>query len=247
MIQDGPSKIIKLLFLILLVVLMTLCCYGYHLNKTYKDIIVVMNENAAIEYGAANYNLEDLIQKVDGKIISIRNDIDTGLIGEQEVVLEVKKENIVKDIPLMISIVDTNEPVIQLKKEKVIINQGDDYCLLDNIDYVKDDIDGDIPYSLENDNFYYRFQYDQNTIDDVGEHEVSVVAVDKNGKKVAKKASAKRGFLKSSILWRKTNLTEAILVWLLAAESWAILPGFAPGCICAALTLLWCLQPCFQW
>ena len=113
--MDGPSKI-KLLSLIMLSILIGICFYGYHINDTYRTISVVMKDNAKIEYGDANYNISDLVKKVDGKIVSIKNDIDTNVVGEQEVVVEVKKENIVRSVPILITVVDTTEHYIQLKE-----------------------------------------------------------------------------------------------------------------------------------
>ena len=82
---DLPSKI-RCLSLIGLVLLLMVSCYVYHNYYTYNSIKVVVKDNAAVEYGTANYNLSDLIKKVDGEIVSVKNDIDTTVEGEHEVV-----------------------------------------------------------------------------------------------------------------------------------------------------------------
>lgn len=180
---DGPSKI-KLLSLMFLSFLMIGSCIIYHNYITFSSIEVVVKKNAAVEYGSANYDINDFIKKVEGEIVSIKNDIDTNEVGDHEVVVTVKKENILKDVPVMISVIDTSEPVIEIKSDKMTVTRGDQINFLENIVSVKDGVDGDISYLdtvEETSNFYYHFDYDPNTIGDVGEHEVSVVAKDKNG------------------------------------------------------------------
>ena len=39
----------------------------------------------------------EYIKKVDGNIVSIKQDIDVNKLGEQEVILEVKKDNVTKE------------------------------------------------------------------------------------------------------------------------------------------------------
>ena len=88
---DLPSKI-RCLSLIGLVLLIMVSCYVYHNYYTYNSIKVVVKKNAAVEYGSANYNLSDLIKKVDGEIVSVKNSIDTTVEGEHEVVLLILKK-----------------------------------------------------------------------------------------------------------------------------------------------------------
>ncbi len=183
---DLPSKkkqILRFISLVVVSSIMMISCYVYHRNDTYKSIKVVVNKNAAVEYGSANYDINKLIKKVEGEIVSVKQDIDTKQVGEQEVVVEVKKEDIVKDVSFLVNVVDTTAPVVKIKEEKVTITEGDDYDLTTNIESVTDEVDGDIAYSndvQEESNFYYNFSYGAD-IDDVGSHEVVVNAEDKNG------------------------------------------------------------------
>lgn len=180
---DGPSEV-KVLSLIMLSLIIMFSCYVYHNYYTYRTIQVVVKDNAAIEYGSPNYNINDYIKKVEGEIVSVKNDIDTNVVGEQEVIVEVKKNHIVKDVPIVISVVDTTAPVIQLKEEKVTITQGDDFDLTSNVDSVNDQVDGIISYLnevQEDSNFYYHLDYNAEEINNVGSHEVLVHAMDKYG------------------------------------------------------------------
>ena len=183
---DLPSKkklIIKLVSLVVVSSIMVISCYAYHKYDTYKSIKVVVNKKAAVEYGRANYDINKLIKKVEGEIVSVKQDIDTKKIGKQEVVVEVKKENVTKEVAFVVNVMDTTAPEVKIKEEKVTITEGDDYDLTSNVESVKDDIDGDITYLnevKEDSNFYYNFSYGED-IDNVGSHEVIVNAKDKHG------------------------------------------------------------------
>ena len=180
---DGPS--IKLRFiaksfaLIVLILTILMCCYEYHKYQVYNSIKVVVNDTATIEYGSANYDIKKLLKEVVGEIVSIKQNVDTSVLGEQEIILEVKKENVIREVPVVISIVDTLAPEIKIKNERVSITQGDTYNLVDNIISVTDEIDGDLPYlpdSNEESVQYYNFKYDDT--ESVGEHVITVNAVD---------------------------------------------------------------------
>lgn len=180
---DGPSKT-KLLSLVILSFVIMFSCYVYYNFYIYNSIKVFVKEDTVIEYGSANYNIQNLIKKVDGEIVSVKKDVDTNVVGNQEVIVKVKKNNIIKDVPIVVSVVDTVAPVIQLKEEKVTITSGDQYDFSNNVDSIKDQIDGDISYLSEvddNSKFYYHFDYNAEEINDVGEHEVKITAKDKNG------------------------------------------------------------------
>ena len=180
---EGPSEI-KVLSLVILMLVVLFCCSVYHNHYTYNSIQVVVKDNASIEYGSANYDIKSFIKKVEGKIVSVKNEIDTSVVGEQEVIVEVKKDNIYKEIPIVVSVVDSVSPVINIKEEKVTITEGDDYDLTWNVESVHDEVDGDISYSgevTEESNLYYNFTYNMDEIDSIGEHEVLVNAKDVNG------------------------------------------------------------------
>lgn len=185
---DLPSKI-RFLSLVGLALVIMVGCYVYHNYYTYNSIKVVVKENAAIAYGSANYNLSDLIKKVDGEIISVKNDIDTSVVGEQEVVVEVKKDNIVKDVPIVLNVIDAVAPEVNLFDDVVYITEGDEYDVNANINSIYDAVDGFISYSDnvdENSTYYYDFTYNKDEIKNVGEHAVTVNAKDKSGNVVTK-------------------------------------------------------------
>ena len=183
---DVPSKkkmIVQFISLVVISSIMMISCYVYHRYDTYKSIKVVVNKKAAVEYGSANYDINKLIKEVEGEIVSVKQDIDTKKVGEQEVIVEVQKADVVKDVSFLVKVVDTIAPVVKIKKDKITITQGDKYDLTSNIESVSDEVDGKIAFLKEvkeDSNFYYNFTYG-NDINNVGTHEVTVNAKDKSG------------------------------------------------------------------
>ena len=86
---DGSSRL-KIFVLMIISFVMISGCYAYHNYSVYKSIKVVANDTAAIEYGSANYDINELLKEVEGEIVSVKKDIDTSVLGEQEIILEVK-------------------------------------------------------------------------------------------------------------------------------------------------------------
>ena len=182
---DGSSMkekrfFIKIVFLLLL---MITSCLVYHNYDTYKSIKVVVSNTAVVEYGDANYNLGKLIKEVDGEVVSIKKDIDTTRLGEQEVIIEVQKDDVIKEVPIVVSVIDSVAPAITLKDEKYVVTEGENFDLNDNIDSVIDSIDGNLNYvdSINDDTKnYYTINYDDD-VTNVGTHEITINAVDKSG------------------------------------------------------------------
>lgn len=174
----------KFLFLMILSFLIIVSCYIYHENSTYKSINVVAADTATVEYGSANYDIEKLIKEVDGEIVSIKKDIDTKVVGEQEIIIEVRKNNVIKEIPIKVSVIDTVAPEIKMKKDKVTITKGESFDLLSNVESVIDAVDGEITLlnsSSDSDRkSYYNFSYTDN-LESVGNHEIIIYATDSYG------------------------------------------------------------------
>lgn len=181
--KKGPSKVI-IFIIILIVSLSVIGFYAYKSYSIYKSMEITIKKNT-IEYGTANYDLKEIVDKVDGEIVSIKKSIDTNTIGKQEIVVEVEKDSIVKTIPIQVEIVDSKAPQITLKNEKISFIKGEEINFLDNITGVVDAIDGDIQYKEvnevnEKENNYYTVNYTSDVFD-VGSHTVTVKAVDKYG------------------------------------------------------------------
>ena len=180
----GSSKI-KLLSLMMVMMVMMLAGYVYYAYFTYESIEVVVKDTAAIEYGSPNYNLNDIVNKIDGEIVGVKKVIDTSSVGQQEMIIEIKKGPVTKEVPFVVNVVDTVAPEIVVKEDVMTITEGDDYNLTDNIDYVVDQVSGNIGYLDEvNDdsNNYYSLSYaDGEDINAVGTHDITITAKDQYG------------------------------------------------------------------
>ena len=181
--KDGSSKIFRFIFLMTLSFIMVASCYVYHNFSTFKSIEVEVEDVNTVDYGSANYNIKNYIKKIDGEILSVKKDVDINTIGAQEVVLEVKKDSVVREIPIVVEVVDKVAPVIKLKDEKITIEKGDTFDLISNVESISDEIDGSLSYvekAEDNSNNYYSISYSDD-LSSVGNHEITVNAVDKSG------------------------------------------------------------------
>lgn len=134
----------------ILLMVTTLC--GYYVydiarrQQIYDNLSISFAETKVIEYGTANYNPMELVEEVDGTITSYTESIDTNTLGVKQVVFEVQKEDVVKEIAVEVEVKDVNAPVIKLKKKSITVYKGNNYNVRNNISSVIDDIDGTIKY-----------------------------------------------------------------------------------------------------
>lgn len=180
---DGPT-VRKLISLILLFIFTLYVSCVFYYNYTYKSIGVELRENLSVEYKSEDFDINNFIKKVDGKIISVNNELDTSLLGAQELILKVKKGLVVKNVPVVISIVDVTAPVINLKNDVVKITKGQTFNLNDNVESVIDEVDGNIQYSNDisaNDSVKKYSVITNGDINSVGVHAIAIEAVDSYG------------------------------------------------------------------
>ena len=85
---DGPT-VRKLINLILLFIFTLYVGGVFYYNYTYKSISVKLKKDLSVEYRSDNFDIKKFIKKVDGKIISVNNELDTSLLGAQELILKV--------------------------------------------------------------------------------------------------------------------------------------------------------------
>lgn len=183
--ENIPSRR-KLLATTMFLFTSLMICYFYEYHKVYQSIDVTVSNSAVIEYGSPNYDIRTVVDSVDGEIVSIKKDIDTTKVGPQEIIVEVEKNQIIKEVPIMVEVKDTIAPKIQLKKEVISLTEGDSFDALSNLTSVYDKVDGELEYqkqeivNSEVDTNYYTV--DSNVNSDVpGTYEVTVTAVDQYG------------------------------------------------------------------
>ena len=184
-IENIPSK--RRLFVTMMFIFISLMiCYFYEYHRIYSSIDITVSKTATVEYGSPNYDIRSVLDSVDGEIVSIKKDIDTTKVGPQEIVVEVEKSQIVKEVPIIVEVKDTIAPEIQLKQEVISLSEGDNFDVLSNLESVYDKVDGEISYqqkeniNLDVDTNYYTV--DSNVDSNIpGTYEVKVTAVDKYG------------------------------------------------------------------
>ena len=186
---DGTVGL-KIFLLGFVIILIGIGCYSYWYSQVYNSIAVVVSKNNKVECGNHSYNIKDFIDDVSGEIVSISKDLDINEVGEQEVVLEVEKNNIIKKVPIIVEVVDTSMPIINIKEDVININSNTSYDIYSNILDVTDDFDGILKYKdndlVDNDSIgYYTVNGILNT-SIVGSNNIEIKAVDNAGNTTVK-------------------------------------------------------------
>lgn len=165
------------------IIVCSFCIYTYSYNYIYESISLSTNKVAVIEYGTAIYDLKKFVKKVEGDIVSVRSDVDSSEVGMHEVVFVLKKNGVVKEIPLEVEVKDTNAPIIEIISDSITIKQGEIPDIFGNIKSVVDSVDGTIEFSSNFDNDKVNYYTIESTVDAnvVGNYPVKIIAVDTNG------------------------------------------------------------------
>lgn len=161
-----------MLFLIILV-----STYVFRNNMIYDNLSASLKQKD-IKYGN-KVDLKSLLKDINGSY-KIVTDIDTKKLGNQEVVVEVEKDNVKKVIPLNVRVYDNTKPKIKVKKNNITITSGSKYDLKSNIKSVIDD-DDKLSYKKKVDNDsteYYTIKSNFNS-NKSGSYKVEVKAVDR--------------------------------------------------------------------
>ncbi len=161
----------------------SICVCFYHSIYHYLSVETV--STFFVEYGDSQYNVFDLFQEVEGDILFVQQNINPKKMGKQEMVVELFKDNVSKEIPIIVEVRDTIFPKIKLKNEFISITQGDSYNVLSDIESVYDVVDGELSYKRcdevdDLDKNYYTILGEFNP-NRVGTYVITVKAVDKGG------------------------------------------------------------------
>lgn len=183
--ENLPSKR-KLFVTTMFLFISLMLCYFYEYHQIYSSIDVSVSKTAIIEYGSPNYDIRKVVDSIDGEIVSIKKDVDTTKIGPQEIIVEVEKNQIIKEVPIIVEVKDTVAPEIQLKEKMISLTTGEDFDMLSNLSSVYDKVDGKIEYQqkeIVNDDVDTNYYTVESNVDTTkpGTYEVVVRAVDKYG------------------------------------------------------------------
>ena len=181
---DKRTKRLGLCAIVVVISFVSCLFYdSYRHQLIYDSLDISFKEVKEIEYGTANYNPLSLIESTnEGAITTVKQDIDTTKVGTQEVVFEVAKDGITKEIKVEVEVKDTNAPTVTLKEEELTITEGEELDLTSNIEKVTDVVDGDLTYSDKEEvkapNYTVESDFDNSK---PGEYTVTVKATDSNG------------------------------------------------------------------
>ena len=138
-----------------------------------------------VEYGTQNVDTMNFVENIEnGELVEYTKEVDTSKVGYQTITYEIEKEDVKKEYVISVEVKDTKKPKINIKKSSITLYKGNGYDFKNNIESVTDEVDGEITYVESipelNENGYYTISsnFDKNTI---GEYQVDIKAVDKNG------------------------------------------------------------------
>ncbi len=154
------TKLIYFLIGFLTVLLIFLVYYQSSPQKGEPDIYDIEKKYITIEYGS-DYDLSNDIKVNDTS--SLPN-VNTYKLGEQHLY-------VIDRFELIINVVDTTPPVIELANNAIQIEYGCDFNPMENIRRVYDPVDGDVQYNFIS------------SVDSTvpGNYEVHITAQDRNG------------------------------------------------------------------
>ncbi|MGN1345076.1 MAG: D-alanyl-D-alanine carboxypeptidase family protein [Traorella sp.] len=137
------------LIIILLILIIASLLMGIHFYKQsiYDSLQIVFKNNIQIEYGD-EVDFKDYIDSYEGEIKDIST-IDTMKIGYQEVRVTLIKKDVERVFEKKVMIVDTQRPIIEFKKDQIVIGYGQEYDPNENIERVYDVIDGELDYQID--------------------------------------------------------------------------------------------------
>ncbi len=160
---------------------------GYAIYESNKVSIDYTLNNHVVEYGEDQTKIDWLKQSTtNGNKVTVAK-FDTKKIGETDVVFTVCLDDTCKEFSQKLEIKDTKSPVIELKKEKAEITEGDKFDPVSNIASVKDVIDGDIKKSDDKKLTKNGYIITSNVnAKKAGSYKVKIIAYDVNGNKTEK-------------------------------------------------------------
>ena len=119
------------------ILLVLVSSIGVYRTSIVYDSLDAKIKNEKIVFGE-NKSVNSMLKNVSGKYTIVK-DIDSKKVGEQEVLVQVKKNNITKIIPLSVNVVDITKPVIQIKSNTIKVYTGKPFDVKSNILSVTDD------------------------------------------------------------------------------------------------------------
>ena len=183
--KNSIINCLKLIEVVFLLTLLLFICFIYRNHIIYESINVNVDEVAKVDYGSNNFNIIDYISRYEGDNIKVINDVDTSVLGGQEVLVEVVKSGVAKEIPILVNVVDQVSPSIKINEEVISKTEGDSFDINSNISEILDNYDGKLNYlsndTITDENRNYYTYYSDSDLNAVGIHNITIRAVDGSG------------------------------------------------------------------
>ena len=164
------------------ILLVLVSSIGVYRTSHVYDSLDANIKNEKVVFGD-NKSIDSMLKNVSGKY-SIVKDIDSKKVGEQEVLVQVKKNNVTKIIPLSVNVVDVTKPVIKVKSNTVKVYTGKSFDVKSNILSVMDD-GSNLNYldkATDEDREYFTISGGVDT-NKVGTYPITINAVDRANNK----------------------------------------------------------------
>lgn len=161
------------IIIITLVIILIVTIFGIYLNS--KKLILEYRDNLEVLLNQEVYNLDNIKEIKNGKILTEKKQIDTTEISKKEITIKV--ENFfkkIKEYKYTVTIVDKESPVITFKKD-LETEQGKEINLLEDVK-VEDNSKEEIKVTIEG-------EYDINKPSD---YKLYYIAEDSSGNKTKK-------------------------------------------------------------
>ena len=164
------------------ILLVLVSSIGVYRTSIVYDSLDAKIKNEKIVFGE-NKSVNSMLKNVSGKYTIVK-DIDSKKVGEQEVLVQVKKNNVTKIIPLSVNVVDVTKPVIKVKSNTVKVYTGKSFDVKSNVLSVMDD-GSNLNYldkATDEDREYFTISGGVDT-NKVGTYPVTINAVDRANNK----------------------------------------------------------------
>lgn len=164
------------------ILLILVSSIGVYRTSIVYDSLDANIKNEKVVFGD-NKSVDSMLKNVSGDYTIVK-DIDSKKVGKQEVLVQVKKNNISKIIPLSVNVVDITKPEIKVKSNTVKVYTGKTVDLKGNILSVTDD-GSNLNYldkATDNDREYFTITGGVDT-NKVGTYPVTINAVDRANNK----------------------------------------------------------------
>lgn len=170
------AKRFKTIGLSAMVVLLSTACSTKELNVSLKkDIVAEYGETLDTSklYDSGNSDKGIKVDKVEN--------YNSKKLGKQKIKVIFKSGDKSTTKEIEVEVKDTKKPIIELSKKEVTIKKGDklDYGTI--IKKVSDPIDGELKKGKKDEKGYYWIDDSKLNINKIGEYEIKIQAIDKNG------------------------------------------------------------------